>query len=108
MTKRGLSLVEDLTLVFGRLCAMRTKLNPKKHVFDVSTRKLLGFLDSHQGIEANPDKIREIKALRPPVRIKDIQKLMGLLVALSRFITRLTRKALPLFKLLRKSGPFLD
>jgi hypothetical protein len=44
--------------------------------------------------------------MRPPARIKDIQKLAGSLAALSRFILRLTERALPFFKLLRKSGPF--
>jgi hypothetical protein len=42
------------------------KLNPEKCVFRVSTGKLLGFLVSHRGIEANPDKIRGIEAMRPP------------------------------------------
>ena len=46
-TKRGSTLVEDLTLVFDRLQATRTKLNPDKCVFVVSARKLLGFLVSH-------------------------------------------------------------
>jgi hypothetical protein len=104
-TKRGLTLVEDLTLVFDKLWATHTKLNPENCVFGVS-RKLLGFLVSHRGIEANPEKIKAIEAMRPPARIKDVQKLMGSLAALSRFISRLAERALPFFKLLRKSGPF--
>jgi hypothetical protein len=44
--------------------------------------------------------------MRPPVCIKDVQKLTGSLAALSRFISRLAERALPFFKLLRKSGPF--
>jgi hypothetical protein len=44
--------------------------------------------------------------MRPPTRVKDIQKLTGSLAALSRFISRLVERALPFFKLLRKSGPF--
>jgi hypothetical protein len=67
---------------------------------------LLGFLVSHRGIEANPEKIRTIEAMRPLARIKDVQKLTGSLAALSRFISRLDERALPFFKLLRKSGPF--
>ena len=105
-TRRGSTLVEDLTLVFDKLRATPTKLNPDKCVFGVSTGKLLGFLVSHRGIEANPKKIREIEAMRPPARIKDVQKLMGSLAALRRFISRLAERALPFFKLLRKSGPF--
>jgi hypothetical protein len=105
-TKRGSTLVEDLTLVFDKLRATRTKLNPDKCVFGISAGKLLGFLVSYRGIEANPEKIRAIEAMRPPARVKDVQKLTGSLSTLSRFISRLAERALPFFKLLRKSGPF--
>jgi hypothetical protein len=105
-TKRGSTLVEDLTLVFDKLQATHTKLNPDKCVFSVSAGKLLGFLVSHRGIEANPEKIKAIEAMRPPARIMDVQKLTGSLAALSHFISRLAERTLPFFKLLRKSGPF--
>jgi hypothetical protein len=105
-TKRGSTLVEDLTLVFDKLWATRTKLNPDKCVIGVSTGKLLGFLVLYRGIEANLEKIKAIEAMRPPARIKNVQKLTGSLAALSRFISRLAERALPFFKLLRKSGPF--
>jgi hypothetical protein len=45
--------------------------------------------------------------MRPPARIKDMQKLAGCLAAISRFISRLAERALPFFKLLWKSGPFI-
>jgi hypothetical protein len=105
-TKRGSTLVEDLTLVFDKLRATRTKLNSDKCVFGVSAGKLLGFLVSHRGIEANPEKIKAIDAMRPPARIKDVQKLTGSLATLSRFISRLAEMVLPFFKLLRKFDPF--
>jgi hypothetical protein len=60
-TKRGSTLVEDLTLVFDKLRATHTKLNPDKCVFGVSTGKLLGFLVSHRGIEANPERIKRLR-----------------------------------------------
>ena len=59
-----------LHLVFDRLRATRTKLNPNKCVFGVFAGKLLGFLVSYRGIEANPEKIKAIEAMRPPARIK--------------------------------------
>jgi hypothetical protein len=98
--------VEDLALVFGKLWATCTKLNPEKCIFGVSAGKLLGFLVSYRGIEANPEKIKAIEVMRPPTRVKDIQKLTGSLAALSRFISRLVERVLLFFKLLRKSGPF--
>jgi hypothetical protein len=55
-TKEGSAIVEDLTLVFGKLRATRTKLNLEKCIFGVSAGKLLGFLVSYRGIEANPEK----------------------------------------------------
>jgi hypothetical protein len=100
-------LLDNLALVLNRLRSMRTKLNPEKCVFGVTIRKLLGFLVSHRGIEDNPKKIKMIEAMRPPVHIKYVQKLMGCLAALSRSISRLIEHALPFFKLLRKSGPFV-
>jgi predicted Mrr-cat superfamily restriction endonuclease len=48
--KSHASLLDNLTLVFDRLRSMRTKLNPDKCVFRVTSKKLLGF-------EANPEKI---------------------------------------------------
>jgi hypothetical protein len=64
-TKKGSTLVEYLTLVFDKLWATRTKLNPDKCVFGVSAGKLLGFLVSHWGIETNSEKIKAIEAMRP-------------------------------------------
>jgi hypothetical protein len=100
-TRESNSLLENLAQVFDKLRATSTKLNPEKYVFGISARKLLGFLVSHRGIEANPDKIRAIEAIRPPARLKDVQRLTGSLVALSRVISRLAKRALPFFKLMR-------
>jgi hypothetical protein len=98
--KSRASLLDNLILVFDRLRSMHTKLNPDKCLFGVTTGKLLGFMVSHQGIEANPEKIKTIEAMRPPTSIKDVQKLMGCLAVLSQFISRLAERALPFFKLL--------
>ena len=82
-TKVGTTLVEDMSLIFDRLRFTRTKLNTDKCIFGVSAGKLLGFLVSHRGIEANPTKIKAIEAKRPPGRIKDVQKLTDLSLLLA-------------------------
>jgi hypothetical protein len=48
-TKRGSTLVEDLTLVFDRLRATRTKLNPNMCVFGSSQGScwVPGFIPGH-------------------------------------------------------------
>jgi hypothetical protein len=97
--KSRASLLDNLTQV--------SKLNLDKCVFGVTAGKLFGFLVSYRGIEANPEDIRMIEVMRPPARIKDVQKLTGCLAVLSQFISRLAEWALLFFKLLRKSGPFI-
>jgi hypothetical protein len=105
-TRESNSLLQNLAQVLDKLRVTSTKLNPEKCVFSVSAGKLFGFLVSHRGIEAKPDKVRAIEAMRPPARLKDVQRLTGSLAALSRFISRLAERALPFFKLMRGSGPF--
>nr|AAP03396.1 putative GAG-POL precursor [Oryza sativa Japonica Group]AAR87204.1 putative GAG-POL precursor [Oryza sativa Japonica Group]ABF98135.1 retrotransposon protein, putative, unclassified [Oryza sativa Japonica Group] len=100
------TLLSDLAETFESLRSARIKLNPDKCVFGVPAGKLLGFLVSARGIEANPEKIRAIERMRPPSKLRDVQCVTGCMAALSRFISRLGEKALPLFKLLKRSGPF--
>jgi hypothetical protein len=54
--KSRASSFDNFALVFDRLCLTRTKLNPNKCVFVVTVGKLLGFLVSYRGIEANPEE----------------------------------------------------
>ena len=82
------------------------KLNPKKCVFGVPAGKLLGFIISERGIEVNPKKIKAILNITRPTCLKDVQRLAGLAAAVSRFISRLGEKAMPLYRLLKKSDNF--
>ena len=67
---------------------------------------LLGFIVSERGIEANPEKVSAVTNMGPIRDLKGVQKVMGCLAALSRFISRLGEKGLPLYRLLRKSERF--
>ena len=53
-TKHVDSLIDDLRLTFDNLQIYDIKLNPEKCVFGVPAGKLLGFIVSSRGIEANP------------------------------------------------------
>jgi hypothetical protein len=59
-TENSENFIEDLQLVFNSLRRYRWKLNPEKCVFGVPAGKLLGFIVSHRGIKANPEKIKAI------------------------------------------------
>jgi ribonuclease HI len=66
----------------------------------------LGFIVSERGIEANPEKIAAITSMGPIKDLKGVQRVMGCLAALSRFISRLGGRGLPLYRLLRKAKRF--
>jgi hypothetical protein len=88
-TRNSDTLIADLEETFTSLREYRWKLNPNKCVFGVPSGKLLGFIFSHSGIEANPEKISVITNMKAPTCINDIQKLTGCMAALNRFISKL-------------------
>jgi hypothetical protein len=98
--------IKDLEETFTNLRKVNIKLNPAKCAFGVPSGKLLGFLMSHCGIEANPDKVKAIEEMRPPCNLKEMQRLAGCMAALGRFIVRSGEKALPFFKLMKHNGMF--
>ena len=103
--KRG-TLLEDLKETFENLRRFQIKLNPEKCVFGVPAGQLLGFLVSERGIECNPVKIKAIERMEVPTRLLDVQKFTGCLASISRFISRLGEKALPLYQLMKKTTFF--
>jgi hypothetical protein len=105
-TRESHTFIEDLEETFANLRKVNIKLNPAKYAFGVPSGKLLGFLVSHRGIEANPDKVKAIEEMHPPRNLKEIQCLTGCMAALGRFIARSGEKALPFFKLMKRTGKF--
>jgi hypothetical protein len=100
-TRDSSTLINDLEETFTSLREYRWKLNPNKCVFGVPSRKLLDFIISQRGIEANPEKISAITSMKAPTSIKDVQKLAGCMAAFNRFISKLGEWGLPFFKLLK-------
>jgi hypothetical protein len=96
----------DLEETFTSIRAFKMKLNPEKCIFGVPSGKLLGFMVSQRGIQANPEKINAILNMKPPSSQKDVQKLTGCMAALSRFVSRLGKRGMPFFKLLKKTDNF--
>ena len=82
-------------------------LNLEKCVFGVSKGKLLGYIVSEHGIEANLKKIMTISNMGPIRNVKGVQRLTGSLAALSRFISRLGERGMTLYKLLNKTDAFV-
>jgi hypothetical protein len=106
-TKKVSNLVDDLDVAFKCLKAKNIRLNPEKCVFGVPRGMLLGFIVFERGIEANLEKITAITKMGPIRDLKGVQRVTGCLAALSRFISRLSEKALLLYRLLKKLEHFL-
>jgi hypothetical protein len=96
-TRKADDLVNDLRVAFDCLRANGVKLNPEKSVFGVPRGMLLGYIVSQRGIEPNPEKVTTLERMGPIRDLKGVQRVLGCLAALSRFISRLGEKGLPLY-----------
>jgi hypothetical protein len=103
--KRG-DFLDDLKETFDNLRKYKMMLNPKKCVFGVSLGKLLGYMVSSRGIDVNPTKVEAIEKLQPVRTRKEIQKLPRIMAALSWFISKMSERDMPFYKLLRKADSF--
>jgi hypothetical protein len=93
----------DLSETFANLRAANLRLNPEKFVFGIHKGKGLGCLVSTEGIKENPDKIKALIEMQDPISVKDVQKLIGRVAALNRFIPRAAERSLAFFQVLRSS-----
>ena len=101
-SKEGEDHLRVLQKLFYRLRKFQLKLNPEKCTFGVTSGKLLGFVVSRRGIEVDPDKVKAIINLPPPRTVKEVRGILGRLNYIARFISQLTDKCRPLFKLLKE------
>ena len=68
-------LLTNFETVFGYLCKHIMRLNPQKYAFVIEVRKFLGFMLTHQGIDANPNKCQVILEMKSLISVKDVQHL---------------------------------
>jgi hypothetical protein len=82
----------DLCLALERMRRYGLKMNPLKCTFSVLADKFLGFIIHEHGIEIDPTKIESINKVQPPQCKNDMQKILGKLNYLRRFIFNLSGK----------------
>jgi len=97
---------EDLSAVFSALRQYNLHLNPDKCVFGVDRGKFLGFILTQRGIKTNPEKCKAIIEMRSPTTIKEVQRLIGRLTAIFRFLPKLAEQTQPIVQLLKNSSRF--
>jgi hypothetical protein len=91
----------DLRLPFEKMCQYKLKMNPLKCAFGVSAGKFLGFIVHEKGIEIDPKKVEAIRSVKAPTCKKDLQKFLGKVNYLRRFICNLSGKVNAFTLLLR-------
>ena len=84
--------VEDLSAVFSALHQYNLCLNLDKCVFGVNRGKFLGFMLTQRGIEVNPEKCKAIIMMGSPTTIKEVQRLIGRLTAISHLLPKLAEQ----------------
>jgi uncharacterized protein YrrD len=94
--------IADLVEMFARMGEARLRLNLEKCVFGVRQGKILGYVVSRRGIQANATKVKAIMDMQPLQSAKDIQRLTGRLAALNKFFSRSIERSLPFLKTLRE------
>ena len=94
--------VGDLGNIFEILRKHELHLNASKCSFGVGLGKFLGYMVTHWGIEVNPNQIKALNGLQPPRNPKEVQKLIGMIAILNRFISRSADRCRPFFLLMNK------
>jgi hypothetical protein len=105
-TENPENFIEDLQQVFNNLRRYRWKPNLEKYGFGVPAGKLRGFIVSHRGIEANPEKIKAMMSIELPRSQKKVQRLTRCMAAQNRFISSLGERGMSFYKLLKKVEKF--
>ena len=81
----------DLRLALERMRRYSLKMNPLKCAFGVSAVKFLGFIIHEEGIEVDPKRIEARRNVEAHTCKKDLQKFLGKVNFLRRFISNLDK-----------------
>ena len=87
--------------VLERTRRFELKMNPKKCAFGVSAGQFLGFLVHERGIEIGLKSQEAVKMMKPPTTKKELQKLIGKINFVRRFISNLSGRIEPFMGLVK-------
>ena len=93
--------------VFRRFCKYNVKISLNKCYMFVPEFKFLGFHFTAHGIELTDERISGILNIAPPSDLQGVQRLLGSLNYISRFLPDLQEILLPITSLLCKTTPFI-
>ena len=98
--------IEHLKDVFTRLKKANLCLNRKKCHFVKKEVEYLGHLIGPNGIKPNPEKVRVIQTLEPPINVRGVRSFIGMVSYYRKYIPQFSEIARPLTNLTRKNVKF--
>ena len=93
--------------VLKRLSKANVTLNRKKCQFSVRSVKYLGHLVSGSGIQPDPDKVAAIRNFKTPSNVTDVQRFLGMVNQLAKFVPHIATVTKPIRELLVKSNEWV-
>ena len=92
---------QRLRLVLDRFRANDLRLNPAKCLFRRNHLKYFGHVVSDRGVEADAEKLRAVAAMKQPQNREELQRYMGMIAYLAKFLPNHSQISAPLRCLLR-------
>lgn len=99
-TREHLKVIQDE--VITRLRHSGLTLNDDKCEYGKERIKFLGHILTSMGLEADPEKVTAIDSLKMPTNKVELQRFLGMITYLAKFIPRMSTITQPLRKLLEK------
>ena len=93
---------QNLSNLLARCSEKCIKLNKQKSIFRVEELPFLGHVVTNKGLKPDPDKIKAIIDMPTPANVADVQRLVGFVNYLSRFLPELSDTLEPLRQLTRQ------
>jgi len=98
---------ETLIKVLSRIKNSGLKLNKSKCIFGVNEVLFIGHIISDEGVKTDPKKIEAIVNIPIPTNKTELQRYLGMVNYLGKFLPNLSQLTLPLRQLLQKDIEFI-
>lgn len=94
---------ENLKKVLNRAREVNLRLNPQKCKFRLSEVSYVGHIFTNKGLRADPEKTKAITEMQPPDNVTALQRFLGMINSLGKFIPNLSELSAPLRELTCKN-----
>ena len=96
--------LEHLQIFFKKCTNFGLSLNPKKYLFALEEAKLFGHIVSKQGVNIDPIRVEAIQTIILPRSKKDIQRFLGKIKFLRRFVPKYVEIVRNIIDMLKKNS----